>query len=83
MAKALFIVYYEDEPSNNEIERDAPEIDPKTKSHNQKENLLDRKEVANLCKVKSLSTLHYWNKQGLLKPTHKAGRKPLYRYEDV
>lgn len=45
--------------------------------------LLTREEVAKLCKVKSLSTLWHWKKQGLLAPTSRAGRKPLYKYEDV
>ncbi len=45
--------------------------------------LLTRAEVAKMCNVKSLSTLWYWQKQKLLVPTSRAGRKPLYRYEDV
>lgn len=45
--------------------------------------LLAAKEVAKICKVKSLSTLWYWRKQGLLVPTSRAGRKPLYRHQDV
>lgn len=56
-------------------------------SHNEQRgnspNLLTSKEVAKICKVKSLSTLWYWRKQGLLVPTSRAGRKPLYKYQDV
>ena len=40
-------------------------------------------EVAEICKVKSLSTLWHWRKQGLLIPEARAGRKPLYKYDDV
>jgi len=46
-------------------------------------DLLTAKEVAKICKVKSLSTLWYWRKQGLLVPTSRAGRKPLYKHQDV
>ena len=46
-------------------------------------HLLTAKEVAKICKVKSLSTLWYWRKQGLLVPTSRAGRKPLYKHQDV
>ncbi|WP_371514389.1 hypothetical protein [Arenibacter sp. NBRC 103722] len=31
----------------------------------------------------SLVTLHNHNKKGILKPTHKIGRKPLYLLEDI
>ena len=44
---------------------------------------LTRKEVAELCKVKSLSTLWYWKQKGILVPTANAGRKPLYKHSDV
>lgn len=44
---------------------------------------LSRKEVAKLCKVKSLSTLWYWKQKGILVPTANAGRKPLYKYSDI
>lgn len=44
---------------------------------------LTREETANLCKVKSLTTLWNWEKQGLLVPHCNAGRKPLYLREDV
>lgn len=46
-------------------------------------DLLTSKEVAEICKVKSMSTLWYWRKQGLLVPTSRAGRKPLYKHQDV
>jgi hypothetical protein len=45
--------------------------------------LLTSAEVAKICKVKSLSTLWYWRKKNLLVPTSRAGRKPLYKYQDV
>lgn len=51
-------------------------------SKNTKE-FLTREETAELCKIKSLSTLWNWKKQGLLAPSSRAGRKPLYKYEDV
>lgn len=44
---------------------------------------LTRRETADLCNVKSLSTLWNWEKQGLLIPKMKAGRKPLYLRQDV
>jgi hypothetical protein len=44
---------------------------------------LTRQEVAKMCGVKSMSTLWDWNRKGLLKHYYKAGRKPLYKYEDV
>lgn len=55
---------------------------PKNQSNNS-HDLLTAQEVAKICKVKSLSTLWYWRKQGLLVPTSRAGRKPLYKHEDV
>lgn len=51
--------------------------------HKKYPDFLTTKEVADICKVKSLSTLWYWRQQNLLVPTSRAGRKPLYRYEDV
>lgn len=42
-----------------------------------KDSLLTRNEVASLLGI-SLVTLHNHNKNGILKPTHKIGRKPLY-----
>ncbi|MCK0134912.1 helix-turn-helix domain-containing protein [Arenibacter sp. S6351L] len=50
---------------------------------NSKKEFLTREEVAEMCNVKALSTLWNWSKQGILVPMAKAGRKPLYRYEDV
>ncbi|MCF8715459.1 helix-turn-helix domain-containing protein [Joostella atrarenae] len=41
------------------------------------ERLLTRQEVAELLRV-SLVTIHNLKKRGILKPTHKVGRKPLY-----
>ena len=43
---------------------------------------LSRQEVAEMLGI-SLVTLHNHNKKGILKPTHKIGRKPLYLLEDV
>ncbi|MCW5514726.1 helix-turn-helix transcriptional regulator [Muriicola sp. Z0-33] len=43
---------------------------------------LCRKEVAEMLGI-SLVTLHNHNKRGILKPSHKIGRKPLYLLEDV
>ncbi len=44
--------------------------------------LLSRQEVAELLNV-SLVTLHNLRKKGILKPTHKVGRKPLYLESSV
>lgn len=44
--------------------------------------LLSRHEVAEMLGI-SLVTLHNHNKKGILKPSHKIGRKPLYHREDV
>jgi hypothetical protein len=48
-----------------------------------KKEFLTREEVAKMCNVKALSTLWNWSKQGLLVPMARAGRKPLYKYQDV
>ncbi len=44
---------------------------------------LTLKETARLCKVKSLVTLHNWRVKGILIPVGGAGRKPLYKKQDV
>lgn len=44
---------------------------------------LTRQEVAKMCRVKSLTTLWDWDKKGILKPSLRSGRRPLYKYEDV
>ncbi len=44
--------------------------------------LLTRNEVADFLGI-SLVTLHNHNKKGILKPTHKIGRKPLYQLSVV
>ena len=41
------------------------------------DSLLTRNEVSKFLGI-SLVTLHNHNKNGILKPTHKIGRKPLY-----
>lgn len=46
------------------------------------DQLLSRKEVANLLGI-SLVTLHNLRKKTILMPSHRVGRKPLYRYKDV
>jgi predicted site-specific integrase-resolvase len=46
------------------------------------QKFLCRKEVAEMLGI-SLVTLHNHNKKGILKPSHKIGRKPLYLLEDV
>ena len=43
---------------------------------------LSRKEVAEMLGI-SLVTLHNHNKKGILKPSCKIGRKPLYIMSDV
>ena len=49
---------------------------------NQKE-FLTRQEVAKMCNVKSLATLWNWEQQEKLIPSMYAGKKPLYKREDV
>ena len=52
-------------------------------SNEESKEFLTANEVAEMCKVKSLSTIWHWRKQGLLIPELRAGRKPLYKYDDV
>ncbi|CAN0606606.1 unnamed protein product [Ectocarpus sp. 12 AP-2014] len=52
-------------------------------SKEEKKEFLTALEVAEMCNVKALSTLWNWRKQGLLIPEAQAGRKPLYKYQDV
>ncbi|GBF22540.1 helix-turn-helix transcriptional regulator [Arenibacter algicola] len=47
-----------------------------------KKQFLSRQQVAEMLGI-SLVTLHNHNKKGILKPTHKIGRKPLYLLEDI
>ena len=47
-----------------------------------KPKLMSRKEVAEMLGI-SLVTLHNHNKKGILKPSFKIGRKPLYLLDDV
>lgn len=54
-----------------------------TESSQQDDEFLTREETAKLCKVKSLSTLWFWRKKGILVPHCKAGRKPLYKKQEV
>lgn len=44
---------------------------------------LTKKEVLKVCKIKSPTTLWNWEQKGKLVPKRKAGRKPLYKYQDV
>lgn len=44
---------------------------------------LTAEEVAEMCNIKSLSTLWNWKDKGVLVPEARAGRKPLYKYQDV
>ncbi|MDB0602200.1 helix-turn-helix domain-containing protein [Tenacibaculum maritimum] len=46
-------------------------------------NYLTIKEVLEICKVKSKSTLWNWQQKGKLIPKKKSGRKPLYLKQDV
>ncbi|NVN17483.1 helix-turn-helix domain-containing protein [Muricauda sp. HICW] len=46
------------------------------------QNFLSRHQVAEMLGI-SLVTLHNHKKKGILKPSHKVGRKPLYLLEDV
>ncbi|MCB0463364.1 MAG: helix-turn-helix domain-containing protein [Flavobacteriaceae bacterium] len=48
-----------------------------------KKDYLTIAEVAEMCGIKSKSTLFNWKKKGKLMPTKKAGRKPLYKRTDV
>lgn len=47
-----------------------------------KKMFLSRQEVAEMLGI-SLVTLHNHNKKGILKPSHKIGRKPLYLLDDI
>lgn len=53
-----------------------------SKEGNKKE-YLTTEEVAELCNIKSPSTLWNWKEKGVLIPVARAGRKPLYKYQDV
>lgn len=48
-----------------------------------KSEYLTRKEVAEMCKVSSLTTLWNWEQKGKLVPKRKSGKKPLYLRVDV
>lgn len=50
---------------------------------NKEKEILTREETAKLCKVKSLTTLWNWERDGKLAPTMRAGKKPLYLRQDV
>lgn len=43
---------------------------------------MSRKEVADMLGI-SLVTLHNLNKKGVLRPSYRVGRKPLYLMDDV
>lgn len=86
MVKALFIAYYSYPEISEEIKKDTESNKnnlPLNKSEVDSGLFLNREEVAELCKVKSMTTLWSWKRQGLLVPTHRAGRKPLYLRKDV
>ena len=46
-------------------------------------DFLTRTETAELCRIKSLTTLWNWEQNGKLVPKIKAGKKPLYIRQDV
>ena len=46
-------------------------------------DFLTIEETAKMCKVKSHTTLWNWRQNGKLVPMGKAGKKPLYRHEDI
>ena len=50
---------------------------------NKEKEILTREETANLCNIKSLTTLWNWEQDGRLTPTMRAGKKPLYLRQDV
>ena len=74
------LLYTEIQLLNEKVEKLVSLIykfDPKQK------DLLTRHEVAKLCNVKSLATLWNWEQQQKLVPSMYAGKKPLYKREDV
>lgn len=86
MYKVLFTELSLDELSTAISEKLLAKLSKQVFSTSFKEEnkeFLSANEVAEMCKVKSLSTLWQWRKQGLLIPEARAGRKPLYKYDDV
>lgn len=67
------------------LEKLLPPIEEIILSSKEQENkeYLTSEQVADMCNIKSLSTLWNWKDKGLLVPVARAGRKPLYRYQDV
>ncbi|GAA4954805.1 hypothetical protein GCM10023314_30610 [Algibacter agarivorans] len=62
---------------NNEVvSKQVFNTEPKSK-------YLNKKEVAEICKITSPTTLWNWEQKGKLVPTRKAGKKPLYLRKDV
>ena len=56
----------------------------KVNSIEKKEKLyLSSREVAEMCNIKSKTTLWNWKKKGILIPRASAGRKPMYLRSDV
>jgi len=53
------------------------------KQFSKRKDYLTISEVAEMCGIKSKSTLFNWKRKGKLMPTKKAGRKPLYKRTDV
>jgi DNA-binding transcriptional regulator YiaG len=56
-------------------------IDKQSRKENKQPKYLTRKETAELLKV-DISTLHNWNKQGILKPKQ-IGRRIFYALADI
>jgi len=52
-------------------------------SAEKKSEYLTRKEVAEICKVSSMTTLWNWEQKGKLVPQRRAGKFPLYLRQDV
>ncbi|MEC3905535.1 hypothetical protein VOI54_00745 [Tamlana sp. 2201CG12-4] len=76
----------QEEPIESKIRRlesELQNLNLKIDKNQSTKEYLTREETAKLCGVKSLTTLHNWKVKGILVPTGKAGRKPLYKRLDV
>ncbi len=67
----------------NRLERQVRTLSEKLFNKENNKPYLTREETAKMCGVRSLTTLHNWKIKGILVPTGKAGRKPLYKRQDV